>query len=234
MDIALIATAGLMGLAGAPHCAAMCSAPCGAVARRCAGEHTRAALVGLLGGRQLGYMVAGAAAAGGVAVFAALGELAPALRPLWAAVHVAVLGMGLWMLSTGALPAWLGRLRPPVTVAAAGWQPVAGPKHMPMAPLRAGAIGTLWVAMPCGLLQSALLVAALANTPWHAAAAMGAFAATSSLGLSAVPALWSRLPAGERAVGWAVRGAGALLVAASGWALGHGLWQRIAALCAVP
>jgi sulfite exporter TauE/SafE len=97
------------------------------------------------------------------------------------------------------------------------------------APLRAGAAGTLWLALPCGLLQSALIVAALASTPWQGAAAMGVFAASSSIGLAAAPALWSRMSA--RANAWAARACGAALLTASGWALGHGLWERVVALC---
>ena len=36
MNAALLAAAALMGLAGAPHCTAMCSAACSLAVRRCA------------------------------------------------------------------------------------------------------------------------------------------------------------------------------------------------------
>jgi len=240
MDLALIAAAGLMGLLGAPHCAAMCGAPCAALAQRCGGAQP-SALAALLGGRLLSYMAGGAAVAASVALFSAAGALAPALRPLWAAAHMATLALGAWMLFAGRLPDAFGGIgrASPVSVSvplAAGWQPVAGPLRSTAAgALKAAAAGTLWVAMPCGLLQSALVVAALANTPWHGAAAMGAFAMSSSLGLAVLPALAARLPqrlSGERAMRGVVRLSGALLLVASGWALGHGLWERVAAFCA--
>ena len=231
MDAALIASAGLLGLVGAPHCAAMCGAPCSALARRCGGGS--AAWAGFLGGRMVGYIAAGAAVAAGVALLNALGNLAPALRPLWAALHLLAFGIGAWMLITGALPAWFAQLGAPARSAqpaaggaerdAAGWQPMAGP-------LRAAGAGSLWVALPCGLLQSALVVAALASTPLQGAAAMAAFAATSSLGLAVLPLAWARgVEVGT--LRWAVRASGALLIVGSGWALGHGLWQRMAAFC---
>ena len=98
-------------------------------------------------------------------------------------------------------------------------------------PLRAGAAGTLWLTLPCGLLQAALIVAALAGSPGQGAAAMAAFAAASSLGLVVYPALWSRWPTSLKPGVWVVRALGAMLLASSAWALGHGLWQRVAALC---
>lgn len=111
---------------------------------------------------------------------------------------------------------------------------MAAGRRAPAAPLRAGAAGGLWLAWPCGLLQSALLVASLADTPAQGAAAMAAFAATSSLGLWLPASLWGRLPSGARATAWAWRLAGAALVAAAGFALGHGLWERVALYCAAP
>jgi sulfite exporter TauE/SafE len=100
---------------------------------------------------------------------------------------------------------------------------------------RSGGIGLAWVAWPCGLLQSALLVAALANTAGQGALVMAGFAAASSLGLVAGPALWRRIGGGAGSVWWsgkpAVRLAGLALAAASAWALGHGLWMRVAAWC---
>lgn len=210
-----------------------------------------------------GYMAAGAVVAGGVALFGALGTLAPALRPLWTAAHAAAFGLGGWLLATGRLPIWLATLgsAAPLRAADAGWQPVATPLHAAASQrisgalraaesprmagalraaesprmagaLRAAGVGTLWAALPCGLLQSALIVAALASTPLQGALAMGAFAATSSVGLAGFAALWSRGAAPSDSATWAVRASGALLLASSGWALGHGLWQRVAALCA--
>lgn len=227
MDAALILGAGLMGLAGTPHCAAMCAAPCAAVTQRCGPVHRQELMAGFLAGRMLGYAAGGALVAASVAALGTLGGLAPALRPVWTVLHLAVLGLGLWLLLTGRQPAWWARLGTPRAAAVAppaGWQRVAGP-------LRAGAAGSLWLAVPCGLLQSALLIAALANTPLQGAAAMASFAVASSLGLWLPAAVWARAPLGARQTAWALRAAGASLVVASGWALGHGVWERVAAYC---
>ena len=228
MDLALILSAGLLGLVGAPHCTAMCSAPCAAVTRRCGAGTPRSALAGFMTGRLLGYAAGGAAVATGVLAFGALGRFAPVLRPLWTVVHAAALALGLWLLCTGRQPAWWnGTARVPAPVSAAlpgGWQRMR-------APTRAGVAGAMWLALPCGLLQSALLIAALASTAMHGAAAMAAFAITSSVGLGVYPALCSTRMSGARASAWAVRVAGLALAVTSGWALGHGLWQRVADFC---
>lgn len=227
MDTALIVAAGLMGLAGTPHCAAMCGAPCAAVTQRCGSQARGGLLAGFTLGRLLSYAAGGAAVAASVGTVNLLGTMAPVLRPLWTLLHLAVLGLGLWLLLTGRQPAWWSRLgSAPVVVAAppAGWQRMA-------APLRAGAAGGLLLALPCGLLQSALLVAALANTPLQGALAMASFAAASSLGLWLPGTLGDRVPGGATVSVLMLRLAGAMLAAASGWALTHDLWLRWAAWC---
>ena len=164
---------------------------------------------------------------------AALGTLSPMFRPLWSLVHAAALALGLWLAITGRQPAWLERLgRSPsgsMPHARAGWQIVRGPG-------RAAVAGALWVAWPCGLLQSAVLVAALANSAWSGAAVMAVFALATGLGLTVAPWLWRRIGgpgqgAGVLSAGFAVRLAGALLAGASLWAMTHGLWAQVAAYC---
>ena len=59
---------------------------------------------------------------------------------------------------------------------------------------------------------------------------MAAFAAASTVGLW-LPGRLAGAASGVRAQAWTLRAAGAMLAAASGWALGHGLWQRVADLC---
>lgn len=233
MEFALVFSAALMGLAGAPHCLAMCGGTSAGVIQSCSRGHPNQATLGFHLGRLLGYAAGGAVAASSVSMLRELGQSAPVLRPLWTLLHLAAFGFGLWLLWTGRQPEWMqgkGRALPP-ELAAQGWQRVQGP-------LRAGAAGTLWLAWPCGLLQSALIVATLANTAVSGALVMATFAVTSSIGLLAGPSLWLRLAgpgsASLVAGAWAVRLAGAGLAAGSGWALTHGLWQRVAALCFGP
>jgi len=235
MDGALVASALLMGVAGAPHCAAMCGAAFGAVAAPGRNGTALANAAALHGGRVLGYAAGGAAVAAGVGAFAALGVAAPWLRPLWTLVHVGAIALGLWLLWYGRPPAWLSRAVPAVGAASAA-QPIHLHRRLPAAG-RAGVIGACWVGMPCGLLQSALLVAALASDPAQGALVMTAFAVTSGIGLWLGPQLWHRLRAGargEQAAALSVRAAGALLAGASLFALSHGLGAAIEqALCRI-
>jgi len=235
---ALVLSAVLMGLAGTPHCLAMCGAACTAASG--GGQPGRLAL--LHAGRLLSYAVAGAIAAASVGLLASLGQAVTVLRPLWTLVHAAALVLGLYLLWQGRQPAWmegLGRHRGAEQVVnlpeRGAWRRLAGPA-------RSGGLGLAWAAWPCGLLQSALLVAALANTPAQGAAVMGAFGLASAIGLVGGPMLWRRvLGAGSGATGaalvapgaatWAVRLAGLALAGASAWALGHGVWMRVAAWC---
>lgn len=223
MELPLIVSATLLGLAGAPHCAAMCSAPCAAAT---GGVRGNSAVFHLA--RVAGYATGGALAAASVAVLAGWSQLSPALRPIWVLLHVAALALGLWLLIRAQQPAWMSRLGAvPNTAAPAGWQRVRGPG-------KAAIAGGLWVAWPCGLLQSALLVAALGSSAATGALAMGGFALASAPGLLLGPWALKKLLQGGQAAArerLAVRGAGALLVGASLWALGHGMWQQIAAFC---
>ena len=163
-----------------------------------------------------------------------MGQAAATLRPLWTLVHVAALTLGLYLLWQGRQPAWmeqLGRSRSSVVQHRPGerWQALRGPT-------RSAGLGLAWVAWPCGLLQSALLVAGLANSPASGALVMAGFAAASAAGLVLGPALWWRISGGRAGVAAAspaiaVRLAGTALALASAWALGHGLWMRVIAWC---
>jgi sulfite exporter TauE/SafE len=126
------------------------------------------------------------------------------------------------------LMASLGRA--PVTAAApTGWRAVSGPA-------RAAVAGGLWVGWPCGLLQGALLVASLTGSAASGAGAMAVFAVASSPGLLLAPWIWQKISrsgdSAARRERWAIRAAGGMLAAASGWSLTHGLWERFAAFCA--
>jgi sulfite exporter TauE/SafE len=226
MDLALIASCALLGLAGTPHCAAMCGAPCTAATVTRSG-----ASLAFHAARATGYAAAGGLAAAGVGAAAWLAGAAPVLRPFWALLHMAALAVGLWMAATGRQPQWMTRIgrRPPQP---GRWQPVSGPGQV----AAAGAAGAMWVGWPCGLLQSALVVAALCNSPAGGATAMLAFGLASAPGLVAFPRMIRRLDragAGPQArgVSWALRASGAALVAGSIFALNRDWWGRLLALC---
>lgn len=234
MDAPLILAGLAMGVAASPHCVVMCGAPCAALtqgsARSSAGFHV---------GRVLGYAAGGALAASSVAALSAWTQAAPALRPLWTLLHLAFLALGLWWLATGRQPE--GWQRDRAVVVAAPRSTRDSTKGSPRRALRASAAGIAWVAWPCGALQAALLLSALASSAQSGALTMAAFAVASAPALALAPWAWGRWAtwrkahgadasaAAMTAIGYRV--AGASLVLAAGWALTHGLWMRFAAWC---
>jgi len=112
-------------------------------------------------------------------------------------------------------------------------------------------LGTLWALLPCGLLYSAVLVAAMAGGIWQGAAVMAIFSVGTSVSMLLAPLLWLRLqkpektaisanipitlqgglPARAAAGDWGVRLAGLALAASSLWALWMGLVHNSAPWC---
>ena len=235
----LLATALVMGLVGSPHCAAMCGAGCGALARSCqagAGPSQGARSLGLLLlGRSVSYAAAGALAAASTGLVRDIALAVAWLKPFWGMAQAAALMLGLSLLWLGRQPRWLDafavgvnrRLRALFDGRLGG---------LPSG-LRLVLVGALWVALPCGLLYSALVVAALASSPLEGALVMGMFSIGGALVLFAGPQVWWRLLGGADPGGSAlsdtiaVRLAGAMLVGASAFALGHGLWQPFMEWC---
>jgi sulfite exporter TauE/SafE len=224
MATTLVATAFLMGLAGGPHCAAMCGAACAGIAKAGAGSSRRGAWT-FQAGRVVGYSLAGAAVALAAQNLASLAQSTAVLRPAWTLVHLVVLGWGLALLVLARQPAWMEVAGRTVWSRVRPW--VGG---------RGGVFGAgvLWTFMPCGLLYSALLVASLAGGPLDGALAMGLFAAGSAVSLWAAPRLFALLR--ERGDRWrrdgGTRLAGAALVGVSAWALWADTAHRIAQWCA--
>lgn len=206
LDLALIASATLMGLAGTPHCAAMCSAPCALAGGRRPAK--------LLAGRLLGYTVGGALAAASAGALARASQGVALLQPAWALLQAAMLLLGLTLLVRGRAPAWLGNVR---------WRPQ--PRH-------AFATGMAWVVMPCGLLHAALLLAGLSGSPLSGAAAMAGFALASMPGLVVAPLWRARLLRRGAGDGMpALRLAGLAMALGAAWGLAHGVWQQLLQAC---
>ena len=238
MSTTLAATALLMGLAGGPHCVAMCGAVCAGITRGGAGAAASGVSVisvtGLTGvnrsvwsfqlGRLAGYSAAGAVAATAVESLAWLSSQTAALRPLWSLFHLAVLAWALMLVTQAQQPAWVS------SAGRAAWQRIR-----PFARARGGVVtaGALWVFMPCGLLYSALLVASLAGNALQGALSMALFAAGSSVSLLLAPRLLMLLRGNGNRIrqDWGTRAAGALLALTALWALWHDLAHRIAGWC---
>ena len=219
-----LALAGLaLGVASSPHCALMCGSPCAMVTSRC-----RSDALGFHLGRIAGYAAGGAIAAASIAALGTWSRTVPALQPLWVLLHLAFLGLGLWWVFAARMPRRMVR-DGAVTIQVVG----RGGR-----PIRAGLLGLGWVAWPCGALQAALLLSALAGGAVGGALVMACFAIASMPALAAAPWLWNRwrLVSGRAATpaqvsSWGYRIAGLGLVATSGWALGMSLSERIAAFC---
>ncbi len=224
LTLAMAASALIMGLAGGPHCAAMCGAACAGVTHAGRDGPARAMRVFQLG-RLLGYTAAGAVAGTAMQSLAWLSVQSAALRPVWALMHMAVLAWGLTLLVIARQPAWAQQ------AGLAVWRRIR-----PLVQRTGGLFGAgaLWIFMPCGLLYSALLVAALSGGPLQGALVMALFATGSSLGLVAGPGLLARIrDAGNRwRQDWGTRVSGGLLVATAAFALWMDLAERIALGCA--
>jgi uncharacterized protein len=215
MSYALAATAFVMGLAGGPHCTAMCGAACAGVVRM-GSNRSRSPWV-FQAGRLAGYSIAGALAAETVQGLSWLVGQTAALRPVWTLFHVAVLGWGLMLLMLARQPEWVSDAGRTV------WK-----RMRPWVGTRGGLLtaGAAWAFMPCGLLYSALLVASLNGTAAGGAVSMALFALGSGAWLCAAPRLFAKV---RDDLG--TRISGLLLVFAAVFALWVDLAHRIAVWC---
>jgi len=223
MESSLALTALLMGLFGGPHCVAMCGAACAGLGQA-AGDKKNSALLTFQVGRVVGYALLGAIAAASMQGLGWLTVQSAALRPVWSLFHVAATLLGLVLLWSAKQPVWLERAgralwsRAQVVGAGSGGAPLV--------------LGVVWALLPCGLLYSALLVAAMAGGPLDGAAVMALFALGTSVTMTLAPLMWLRLQnGGPNAGAWGVRLAGAALAGSSAWALWMGLMHDTAPWC---
>ena len=223
MQTSLLVTALLMGLAGGPHCIAMCGAACAGIGQAAAPHSTRAIGTFQLG-RVIGYGALGGLAAATMQGLGWLTVQSAALRPVWTMVHVAAAVIGLVLLIQARQPLWLE------TGARRIWARVRGATQRwgLAAPL---GIGVAWALLPCGLLYSALLVATLSGSWVDGALTMALFALGTSVAMTAGPWLLLRFGADVRGQ-WGVRLAGLALLVMSVWALWMGFAHDQAPWCA--
>ena len=155
-----------------------------------------------------------------------------ALRPLWTFVHVCAAVIGGFLLLQARQPPWLD------TAGRWLWLRVQGTGLIGQRGAKGAAVGPFllglgWAFLPCGLLYSALLVAALSPGLWQGGLVMLLFAVGSSLSLWAGPWLFLRMQTlGDGA--WGMRVAGLALACVSAWALWMGLVHDQAPWCVTP
>ncbi len=140
-------------------------------------------------------------------------------------MHVAVLAWGLAMVLQARQPAWVE------SAGRAVWRRM---QSWTAAPSGLGLVGVLWALMPCSLLYSALLVAALSGGVWQGAWAMALFGIGSGIWLLAGPWIWGQLRMRLNAAraDWGTRLAGVLLCAMAGWALWMDVIAKSSLWCA--
>jgi len=224
MQTSLALAALIMGLAGGPHCVAMCGAACAGIGHA-AGPHTNRALVSFQVGRMLGYSLLGGLAAFSVQALGWLTVESAALRPVWSMLHVGAFVLGLLLVWQAKQPVWLDQSAQQI------WSKIRrlNSNLGKMAPV---AVGSLWAFMPCGLLYSALMVAALTGNAFEGAVTMACFALGSGLSLGFAPWLLLKVKSlGDG--GWGIRLAGLALATTSAWALWMGLAHNQAPWCVV-
>lgn len=222
MQTSLAITALLMGLAGGPHCIAMCGATCAGIGQS-AGARQQSAMWTFQLGRVLGYSALGGLAAASLQGLGWLTIQTAALRPVWTLFHVATFVLGVMLLLKAQQPIWLEAAGKKIwlqvrTLASKGGR---------SAPL---VMGAFWAFLPCGLLYSALLVATLTGNALQGAGVMALFAAGSAVSMMAGSWLWLRMQ-GPRTGNWGVRLAGLALAASSFWALWMGFAHDTAPWC---
>ncbi|MDO9399326.1 MAG: sulfite exporter TauE/SafE family protein [bacterium] len=206
MQTVLIYSALLMGLAGGPHCVAMCGAACTSFTQ--SPEKPHAIKLYHLG-RLCGYATLGGIATFAIQSIAWLSNYSSILHPLWTFFHVLVFFWGLLLLVYARQPIWVDQAGRKI------WQ------HVKKLSLIQGGhfyIGMLWALMPCGLLYSALIIASFNGNPLGGALSMAAFAIGSSVSLFFAPWLWLKLKT-NLVEPYGMRLAGALLSGASAWAI---------------
>ena len=218
MQTALIYSALMMGLAGGPHCVAMCGAACTSFTQSSDNAY---AIYFYHFGRLCGYALLGAIATFAIQSIAWLSSYSAILHPLWTFFHVLIFFWGVILIIYARQPIWIDQAGRRI------WQ------HVKKLSLIKGGyfyIGMLWALMPCGLLYSALIIASFNGNPLGGAMSMAAFAAGSAISLFFAPWVWLKLKT-SMVEPYGMRLAGLLLSSASAWAIWMSLTHNTKVWC---
>jgi len=226
----LLFSALLMGLAGGPHCLAMCGTACMGVSRWPGQSATRSLFL-FQTGRVIGYAGLGALAAFSMHTLGWLAKETPVFHPLWSMLHITALLWGLWLMWRAEQPLWVNRTAQRV------WQAMSGKTRavskQVLAPLW---LGMAWALLPCGLLYSALLVAMFTAGALQGALVMAAFALGGGLMLTVFPWLWSHISNWGQVpinsmTSIGTRISGLMLAVTAAWGLYSGLTHTVSPWC---
>lgn len=187
-----------IGLAGSPHCLGMCGGIAGSLGAATGAGSQRRGLLALTYnlGRLCSYTLMGAL----FALLVALLGLGIS-RPEWGFVLRLATGLVLLAVAAHLLIDWSG-LRRIEAVGARVWR-VIGPRAQRLLPVRSApqalALGALWGWLPCGLVYTVLVAAAVSGDPLVGAGIMFAF------GLGTLPAMTGVTLFGQALRGWQSR-----------------------------
>jgi hypothetical protein len=195
MLLTLITFALMMGLTGGPHCLVMCGPACSLLTQPISNNSTIRPKVLFFTGRALGYGAIGALAAISMQTLGWLSTQSTLFRPLWNLTHVLAMVLGLFLLIFANQPLWLGE------VAKTLWKKIE--LHIALHPMfkkpwAIFVIGSFWSFLPCGLLYSVLMLAALSANALHGALVMFSFSIGGALFMGVGAQLFERLCSGRQ------------------------------------
>ena len=196
-----------MGMMGGPHCISMCGAPCSVISAQGSRQIWQFHL-----GRILGYGILGGVAAYSVNNLAWLSNQTMSIHPLWTFFHGIIFIWGFVMLLHAKQPQWIDHMGESIWNTMQKFSKTLRSNFL---------LGMLWSLMPCGLLYSALLVAALTLNILNGTFSMIFFALGTSISLIVSPIIWLKIKNGKL---WlnetrGMRIAGLLLMIAASWAI---------------
>ena len=195
MLLTLITFALMMGLTGGPHCLVMCGPACSLLTQPNSNNSTIRPNVLFFTGRALGYGAIGALAAMSIKTLGWLTTQSTLFRPLWNLTHVLAMVLGLFLLIFANQPLWLGEMAKSI------WKKIQlyiALHPMFKKPWAIFVIGAFWSFLPCGLLYSVLMLAALSADAVHGALVMFSFSIGGSLFMGIGAQLFERLCSGRQ------------------------------------
>jgi sulfite exporter TauE/SafE len=172
MLISLLTLSLMMGLTGGPHCLMMCGPACSLLAQRKLHNAQSPSYFLFLLGRSLGYGAIGALVAISMQTLGWLSTQSSLFRPIWNMTHALALILGLFLLVFANQPLWLGDMAKRI------WQKLENlmSRHSIFQNTwGVFFIGVLWSFIPCSLLYSVMMVAALSASALNGALIMLSF-----------------------------------------------------------
>ncbi len=192
MLISLLTLSLMMGLTGGPHCLMMCGPACSLLTKiKPSGSKHQAKFL-FLSGRTLGYGAMGALAATSMQSLGWLSTQSTLFRPIWNMTHVLAMVLGLFLLIFANQPLWLGSIAKSIWLKIEQFMLDHAFFQKPWALF---VTGVLWSLIPCSLLYSVLMVAALSAQALNGALIMLSFSLGGALFMALGTHLFDQLSA---------------------------------------